>query len=435
MRDLPSVKSLLLAAFILVFGNGVISLLLPARAAAEGWGPDIIALFGASYALFFTIACVTVPRLVGRIGHIRAFAALGTLTIASVLLHALLPDPWVWVLVRGMMGFATAGAYMILESWMNEETTNENRGLVFSVYMVVSMAGLALGPFLVATGDVRGFELFALAALIYAVATLPVTLTAARAPAPLTRVQLDLRALYRNSPASFVGSLMTGAIAGAWASLAPVYALQIGLSTAAVAIVLAAANVGSMLFQLPIGRLSDRIDRRIVMVGVGVAGAAMGVSVAVVQPGGWLLIGLMFLFGSALYTTYALNAAHANDWAQGVSFVTVASGLLVLYGIGSTIGPLVAGRVMTLVGPGGLFAFTAACHLVYAGFALWRITQRGEAPLDEQTGFRTMPITRAATPQTFELDSRAEEGGADTFAKAATEPDRAVTGEAQPRSS
>ena len=432
MRDFPNVKSLMLAAFILVLGNGVASLLLPARASAEGWGPDVIALIGASHALFFTLACLTVPSLVARVGHIRAFGALGTLIIGAMLLHAIWPNPWGWILVRGMAGFATAGSYMILESWMSEETDSTNRGLVFSIYMTVSMAALAIGPFLVATGDVGGFELFALCALIYAAATLPITLTPARAPAPLTRVTLDLAALYRASPAAFVGSIMTGAIAGAWASLAPVYGLQIGLGTAAVAILLAAANIGSMVFQLPIGRLSDRIDRRIVMVAVGLAGAAMGVIVGVVQPMGWTLAVLMFLFGSALYTTYALNAAHANDWAQGVSFVTVASGLLVLYGGGSTLGPIVAGQVMAVAGPSGLFAFTAFCHLVYAGFALWRITQRADRPVAEQTDFRTLPITRAATPQTFELDARAEEGGADTFeeAESLARVDYEVTGEA-----
>ena len=435
MRQFPNVKSLMLATFILVLGNGVASLLLPARASAEGWGPDVIALIGASHALFFTLACLSVPTLVGRVGHIRAFAALGTLIMGAMLLHAIWPNPWGWVLVRGMAGFATAGSYMILESWMSEETDTTNRGLVFSVYMVVSMAALAIGPFLVSTGDVGGFELFALCALIYAAATLPVTLTPARAPAPLTRVTLDLPALYRASPAAFVGSIMTGAIAGAWASLAPVYGIQIGLGTAAVAILLAAANIGSMVFQLPIGRLSDRIDRRIVMVGVGFAGAAMGAIVYAVQPVGWTLIVLMFLFGSALYTTYALNAAHANDWAQGVSFVTVASGLLVLYGGGSTLGPIIAGRVMAEMGPGGLFAFTAACHAAYAGFALWRITQRGNVPNDDQTGFRTLPLTRAATPQTFELDARAGDGGAETFREAAIavevgETDYAVAGRA-----
>lgn len=444
MRQLLPLSSLLLASFILVLGTGVTGLLVPTRAAAEGWSTDVIAAMGASHALFFTLGCVLVPRLVARVGHIRVFGALGTLSVASLLLHALEPTAWFWVLVRGLAGFSLAGSYMILESWLNEATDNHNRGVTFSVYMVISLGGQALGPFLVTLGDVRGFELFAIAALVYAAATLPITLTAARAPAPLTRVSLDLGALYRNSPAAFVGSVVTGAVAGAWASLVPVYGAAIGLTTAGVALFLAVGNLGSMAFQLPIGRLSDRVDRRWVMVGVGVLGVVAGAVLATGLVGGtlagtpggtvpgrpdnWTLIALAFVFGGALYTTYSLNVAHANDWAVGVSFVTVASGLLILYGAGSTLGPLVAGRLMAVMGPEGLFAFTAGAHLVYAGFALWRISRRGNVPNDDQIDFRSLPVTRSTTPQTFELDVRADEGGAETFANA--DPDYAVAGEA-----
>ena len=415
MQQLLPLVSLLLASFLLVFGNGVAGLLLPARALAEGWGPDMVALMGASYALFFTLACVLVPSLVGRVGHIRAFAALGTLTIASMLLHAMEPTAWFWVLVRGMAGFSVAGAYMIIESWMNEATTNENRGLAFSLYMAVSMGGLALGPFLVSFGGVGGFELFLWAALIYAVSTLPVTLTPARAPQPLARVSFDLGALYRNSPASFVGSLLTGMVVGAWTSLFPVWGLGAGLGTAAIAVVLGVANVGAMVLQLPVGRLSDRIDRRTVMVGLAAVGAGIGLFASTLPAGGTIFLALMFLYGATVFGTYALNAAHANDWARDVSFVTVASGLLVLYGIGSTIGPLLAGRAMALIGPSGFFVFLATCHAAYAAFALWRITRRGEAPREEQADFRPLPIARATTPQTFALDPRAEGGGAETW--------------------
>ena len=426
MRQFLPLASLLFASFLIVFGNGVAGLLLPARAEAEGWGADVVAMMGAFYALTFTVACVLVPRLVGRVGHIRAFAALGVLTIASMLLHAIEPSPWFWVVVRGMAGFSIAGAYMILESWIGEATTSANRGLAFSLYMGVSMGGYALGPFLVSAGDVRGFELFAWAALVYALAALPVLLTATKAPAPLTTFSLDLRALYRNSPAAFMGSVLTGLVMGAWLTLFAVWGLSAGLGTAAIAGVFAAANVGAMALQLPLGRLSDRIDRRIVMVGVGVLGAALGLLASTLPPDGCAFTALMFVYGIALFGTYSLNAAHANDWAGEVSFVTVASGLLVLYGAGTVAGPLVAAQVMGAMGPGGLFAFLAACHAAYAAFALYRITRRGDAPADEQTEFGALPMARATTPQTFALDPRAEAGGVETFAEA----DDGVVGEA-----
>lgn len=426
MRQLLPISSLLLASFGIVFGNGVAGLLLPARADAEGWSTDVIAMIGASYALFFTLGCLIVPRLVARVGHIRAFAALGTLTVSSMLLHAMEPTAWFWIVVRGMAGFSIAGAYMIIESWMNEETSNEERGLAFAVYMVVGMGGMALGPFVVSAGDVRGFELFAWAALIYLFSTLPVILTAARSPSPLTTVSLNLPALYRNSPAAFVGSILTGAIVGTWLSLFPVWGLEVGLGTTAIAVIISVSNVGAMALQIPIGRLSDKIDRRLVMVLVGAVGAGIGLIAPVVPVGGWPFAVLMFAYGGVLFGAYSLNAAHANDWARDVSFVTVASGLLVLYGIGATVAPLIAGRFMASVGPSAMFAFLAACHAVYAGFALWRITRRGDLPSEAQTDFKALPIARATTPETFALDPRAEDGGSERW----NEVDYAVAGEA-----
>ena len=444
MRHVLSLSALLVASFILVFGNGLASLLIPARASQEGWSTDTIALIGASYSLAFTAGCLIVPRMVARVGHIRVFGALGTIIVVSMLLHALEPTSWFWIAVRGLAGFSVAGSYMILESWLNEETSNENRGLVFSIYMVISLAGQALGPFIVTLGDPRGFELFAWAAIVYAVSTLPIALTGRMSPQPLTKVSLDLRNLYRNSPAAFVGSFVTGMVAGSFASLLPVYGLGIGLTTAAIATLIAAANLGSVVFQVPIGRASDKVDRRIVMVAVGVAGALLAVAMMLVPtpvpavlparaasveasdvP---VLFGVMFLFGGTLYTTYSLNVAHANDWARGVSFVTVASGLLVLYGVGATVGPLVAARVMAVVGPPGLFAFMIGCNVLYAGFALWRITQRGNVPIDDQVDFKALPVTRVATPQTFELDSRSDDEGAEGWD--IVTPDYEVAGEA-----
>ena len=429
MRQLLPVSSLLLAGFILVFGNGVATLLLPARASAEGWSAGIIALMGSAYALAFTAGCVIVPRVVARVGHIRVFAALGTLTTMSMLLHAMEVEPWFWILVRAMAGLSIAGSYMILESWLNEATSNESRGLVFSAYMVTTMAGLAAGPFLVSFGSTSGFELFAWAAIVYAVATLPITLTAARTPQPLARFDLDLKALYRNSPASFVGSLLTGAVAGSWSTLAPVYGVEIGLSTAATATLLAAATAGAMVFQMPIGRLSDRVDRRVVMVAVGAAGAGIAFLIALVGGSSGLLTLLVFLFGATIYSTYALNVAHANDWASGVSFVTVASGLLILYGIGSTIGPLVVGQAMRVLGPEGLFAGLAATQLAYAAFAFYRITRRADAPEEDQVDFAAQPSAVGATPQTFELDPRADDEGEFSWSEA-EERDYGVAGEA-----
>ena len=408
VRQLLPLSALLAASLLLVFGNGAAGLLLPTRAALEGWSTDTIALMGAAYALAFTAGCIGVPRLVARVGHIRVYSALGTLLIMSMLMHAMEVTPWFWVVVRALAGFSVAGSYMIVESWLNEEVTNETRGTIFSVYMVSTLIGQSVGPFLVTLGAPGDFTLFAWCAIIYAVSTLPILLTSARSPQPLTRFSLDLRGLYANSPAAAVGSLMSGAIVGLWLNLVPVYGIERGFASAAIATLLAAGNIGSMLFQLPVGRLSDRIDRRLVMVGLGIVGAALSVAIALFGDDPTVLAVLAFALGAALYTPYSINVAHANDWARDVSFVTVASGLLVLYGIGSTIAPLIGARVMAWAGPGGLFATIAVFYLAYAGFALWRVFQRPELPREEQEGFRSIPVGRVATPQTFEFDTRSD---------------------------
>ena len=412
VRQLLPLSALLLAGFLLVFGNGAAGLLIPTRASSEGWSTDTIALIGAVYALAFTAGCILVPRLVARVGHIRVYSALGSLLVLAMLCHALEVTQWFWVVVRALAGFSIAGSYMILESWLNEESTNETRGTIFSIYMVATLVGQSAGPFLVTLGDPGDFALFAWCSIIYAVSTLPIALTSARSPQPLTRVSLDLKALYVNSPASAVGSFVSGAIIGLWFNLVPVYGFERGFSSAAIATVLAAGNVGSLLFQLPIGRASDKVDRRLVMVALGALGAALSVLIVLFGTQGTVLIALVFVLGAALYTPYSINVAHANDWARDVSFVSVASGLLILYGVGSTVGPLLGARVMALMGPGGLFATIALFYAIYAGFALWRVFRRPETPEDRER-FRAIPMGRVATPQTFELDSRAEDAPSD----------------------
>ena len=408
IRQLLPLSALLLASGLLVMGNGLATLLIPTRASLEGWSTGTVGLMGAAYALAFTLGCVVVPRLVGRVGHIRVFAALGTLVTISMLLLALEVTQWFWIAIRGLAGFSIAGSYMILESWLNEEVSNENRGTIFSIYMVVNMLGLALGPYLVSFGHPENFSLFAWAAILYALCTLPIALTSARSPQPLARVSLDLPALYRNSPASAVGSLLTGIVSGAWFTLVPVFASESGLGTAAAATLLATANVGAMLFQLPVGRLSDRIDRRLVMVGLGIAGALLSLAVATL--GGTIPVAVLtFLMGTTIFTAYSINVAHANDWAKDMSFVAVASGLLILYGAGSTVGPLIASAVMEVVGPNGLFVSIGTAQALYAAFAMWRVTQRADAPEEEQGDFRSLPIQLSATPQTFEFDPRSED--------------------------
>ncbi|GGA93457.1 MFS transporter [Brucella endophytica] len=408
--QLLPIAALLFSTFLMLTGGGLAGILLPLRAGLDGWSPTTIGWMGTSYALAFTLGCLIVPRLVRRVGHVRVFSVLLTLLSMSLLLHALIIDPIAWMVFRGVAGFSLAGGYMIVESWLNERVVNETRGMVFSIYMIVSMVGLLAGQYILPFGDPAAQTLFIVCALIYAAALIPTALSNAQSPRPLTQVSLDLSGLYRRSPAAVVGSLLAGMIAGAWGFLAPVYGKQIGLSTFGIATMLATAMIGSAIFQYPLGRASDFVDRRYVMVVAGIIGLVLSAAMVLLHPGpGSLIYIMMFLFGSVLYSIYSLNTAHANDSADASEFVKISSGLLIVYGAGSMMGPQIAGRLMDAIGPQGFFVTIALCYTFYAAHALWRIQRRGHSlPPAQKTEFQFQSAETQPTPETALLDPRSE---------------------------
>ena len=350
------------------------------------------------------------PYLVRRVGHIRVFAALQTLLAISFILHALFVFPLLWALIRALGGFALAGAYMVLESWLNERVSNENRGAVFSAYMIVSMIGVAGGQYMLPFGDASTTEIFTIAALLFGLALLPMTLTKAQAPAPLTRVSLDLAGLYGKSPAAMVGAFLTGVINGVWLFFGPIYGESAGLTSTGIATMLAAAMLGGAVFQFPLGRLSDKIDRRYVMVIAGAVGSGISLIMLLLNPSSAPLIFIgMFLFGAVLFPIYALNVAHANDHADPEEFVKVSSGLLVVYGVGTMLGPQLAGRMMDGLGPSGFFAATAIGFGLYGGHTLWRVFRRQGIDLGDREDFQPLPVTSAHIPETVHFDPRIED--------------------------
>ncbi len=391
-------------------GIGLGGVLVPLRASIEGWESTDIAWVGTSYALFFTLGCILMPYLVRRVGHIRVFAALQTLLAMSFLLHALAVHPVFWALIRGLGGFATAGAYMVLESWLNEKASNENRGAIFSAYMTISMIGLACGQYIMPFGDAGSLELFMIVALLFSLALLPTALSSAQAPVPLTRVSLDLKGLYGKSPTAVIGSFLTGVLTGIWLFFGPIYGEDAGLSSAGIATMLACAMIGGAIAQFPLGRLSDMIDRRYVMAIGGLIGLVVSIMMMVLQPQNQTMIFAgMFWFGTALFPIYALNVAHANDMAEPEEFVKVSSGLLIVFGGGTMVGPQLAGRLMDVAGPSGFFIAAAASFALYAGHTLWRTFRRGATDLDDRQDFHILPVSTAQTPETVQFDPRIED--------------------------
>ncbi|MCP5425013.1 MAG: MFS transporter [Gammaproteobacteria bacterium] len=412
--------SLLLGAAILFTGNGLQGVLIPVRASLENFSTGIIGLIATAYSVGFVISCYWAPHIVKRVGHIRTFAVLAAIAASTVLLLVLLPNPFLWIALRVVNGFCLAGLFMVIESWLNEKSTNINRGRVFSVYMVVNLGTVTAGQLLLPTADPGGFTLFAVTCIAITLALVPVGLTKSATPAPLEQVRLRVGYLYGVSPVGVMGSFFVGAANGAYLGLGPLYAQAAGLSLSGIALFMSATMLGGAVAQFPLGKLSDRVDRRWVITGLcfaaSTAGAALALAGGLIGPwptGAWAfaptsLIGLAGIFGCFTFTLYSLCVAHVNDHVASEEFVEASGGLLLTYGIGASIGPLVAAWAMQTFNSGGLFAFTAGVHLAFCLFTLYRITQRAPATEEERGPFVQLSANRV-TPAIAALDPRAPE--------------------------
>lgn len=408
--QLLPIAALLASTFLMLLAGGLAGILLPLRGGMEGWSTTTIGWMGTSYSLAFTIGCIFIPHLVRRVGHVRVFSALLTLLSMALLFHALVVNPAAWMIFRGIAGFSLAGSYMIIESWLNERVTNESRGMIFSIYMIITMVGLLLGQYILPFGNAATQTLFIICAIIYASALLPTALSSAQSPNPLTQVSLDLKGLYRRSPAAVVGSFIAGIVAGTWNFLAAIYGEMNGLSTFGIATMLASAMIGGAIFQYPLGRASDFVDRRYMMILAGAIGFTLSFIMVLFHPTSpYTLYAMMFLFGSVVFPIYSLNVAHANDYADASEFVKISGGLLIVYGVGSVLGPAISGPLMDVIGANRFFVTMAIAYCIYGLHAWWRI-YRLERPAisDQKTEFKFHTPDGQSTPETMQLDPRAE---------------------------
>ena len=403
MRSVLSpIAALLLSVAILIMGNGLQQTLLPVRASLEEFDALEIGLMGSAYYLGFVLGCVRGGRLIQRVGHVRAFAALTAIASTVALVHALSIEPYVWTLMRALTGFCFAGLYLVIESWLNERADNTNRGFIMGIYTMVNLSVIVVGQMMLTLADPQQFPLFALASILVSLAAVPVALTVSPQPPPIAEARLRPLRLYRNSPVGVVGVFLVGITNGAFWTIGPAYAEGIGADTDQIAVFMSIAVMGGALAQWPAGRLSDRFDRRFIVIGgcgLGIA-AALGL-IVFGGAGGWIAIAFACLFGAAALPLYAICAAHAFDFVERSDFVEAASGLLLANGIGSVIGPMAAAATMREAGPAGLFICTAVVHLGLGGFVLWRISRRTALPAEARTGFdltSTAPTMVALEP-------------------------------------
>jgi MFS family permease len=402
----PIIALLRGTAFLLA-ASGLHSLLLPLRGQAEGFPTTDLGLLGTAWAGGFVLGCFFAPRVVRRAGHVRAFGTFASIGAIVALLTGLIIQPDAWIALRAVTGFTMAGAYMVIESWLNERATNENRGTIFGLYMLVTYGGLMAGQMIVAAGNVRSASLFMVTGILFCLSLIPTAVSNAVTPRPLKDVSLDIKALYSHSPVALIGCLLVGVANGDWGTLGAVYGARIDIPTFDIALMMSLTGIAGALMQIPLGRISDRTDRRLVLAAAACAAAVFGVLVFLVEPRTGLSVIIMTAcYGAFAYTLYAIAVAHANDHAAPEEFVKVSSGLLLMYGFGTMIGPLIGSTLMNVMRPESLFLATALAHASLAVYTMYRISARAPVPIDERDAFQTVPAERALTPQSMELDPR-----------------------------
>lgn len=411
LTALRSVASLLLGAGILILGNGLVGILLPVRLGVEEISPVVTGFIMSAYYAGLVAGSVWGKQIISRVGHIRAFAAFAALLCAATLAHALWFSPLPWFLLRFISGFCMAALFATIESWLNERSTNELRGQVLSLYQWTAYLASGVGQLLINISDVRNLVLYIVAALLLSLSLVPVVLTRVQGP-DISRIRpLPLKELYRISPLGVVGCFGAGIMSGSIYGMGPIYGQEIGLTIFQVSLFMGAAILGGLILQWPIGRLSDRFDRRTVLLFVLIAVAATFAAMYLMSATGArstsVLLGMSVLFGGAMSTIYPISVSHAFDYVSRDRMVAASSGLLFAWAVGSTAGPFAVSLLMGLYGPAMLFLFLAVMTILLALFAAYRMSRRAALPAAEQATFVSLPPTGDVAGS---LDPRAEKG-------------------------
>lgn len=397
---LGPVAALLLSTAALLMGNGLQGTLIPVRGNIEQFGSFELGLLGTGYFAGFTLGCVFGPWLLRRGGHIRTYMAMASVASVIALLHALVLEPMLWSLFRGVTGFCFAVLYVVIESWLNEKAPNDQRGTIFSIYSVINLTVITVGQMMIGLEDPAAFGLFAIASVIVSLATLPIAFTTSSAPATPPFVLPNMLELYRNSPVGFGGCLAVGLGNGAFWTFGPVFAQERGFDVAGVGLFMSAIVVGGALLQWPLGALSDRTDRRYVVILSAAIGGGMAVLMSLFPDidQTWLLL-LGAAYGAGALPLYALVVAHANDHAKPEDMVKISSGLLLTFGAGAVVGPMIASAVNKWVEGETLFFYTAAVHAALIVFVAWRIRKRGGTIDADRVSFNESIISAQTVSQ------------------------------------
>lgn len=411
MKFLLGVVSLLLSTALLLTGHGMQLTLLPLRAAEVGMSEVLIGLTASAYFSGFVAGCLGNPGLIARVGHIRAFAVFTAVLISAILCLDLF-DHWAaWLLLRFFTGASICGLYSVIESWLNTEVGADSRGKILAVYTFITLTAMTAGQFLINVGPVSSSVPFTVAALCMALAILPVGLTRRSAPQPVESTQTGFTLLFTRSRSAFAGALLSGLVTGSFWSLGAVFASRYGESQFDITLFMSIAIAGGAIMQYPVGWLSDKVDRRRVLVLLSLGCLVSSVAVAQSTDKPWFLY-TVALFGASALPLYAIALATAADVSESHEFVTIGTSVLLLNALGAAFAPLVIGQLMTHLAATAMFWSFAGISALFVVYLLTQLRSPRLVSIDEQTPFEVAAAD--AAPAGFEMDPRTIDTGGET---------------------
>ncbi|MEM9974007.1 MAG: MFS transporter [Pseudomonadota bacterium] len=391
MRLLMSFAALFLSVVLLQLGSGGVAPLDAVSGLAAGFSRAEVGLLGSAHFLGFFIGCWWAPRVMGQVGHSRAFAAFTGAGTIGILAHVLVTDPYAWALMRVLSGFCIAGCYTVIESWLQAKVSNATRGRAMGTYRVVDIVGALGAQLLIGVLEPASYVSYAFLSIICCAALFPLTLTTAAQPVTPEAPRLKPALAWRRSPLAAAGVVVSGVTTAAFRMVGPVYGLEVGLSAGQLALFLAAFILGGALSQYPTGWLADRYDRRWVLIWLSVAGvAASAASIAVAGNGAGAVMLAAVVFGVTTFPIYSVSTAHAHDFASDDERVELSAALLFLYAIGAIGAPYLVSVLIEIGGSSAMFVFISVAHVALVVFGLVRMRSR---PTEARTRYVYAPRT------------------------------------------
>lgn len=377
--------ALFLGMFMLMVGNGLQGTLLGLRGNLEGFSTFALSVVMSAYFVGFLFSSQVTPKLIRRVGHVRVFAALGSTISAVLIMYPTLVEPWAWTLGRVIIGFCFCGVYITAESWLNDASSNETRGKALSIYLMVQMAGIVAAQYIVSQGDISGYTLFIIPSILVSMAFAPILLSIRPTPQFAQTKPMSIKRLIEASPLGCMGMFLLGGVFSAQFGMSAVYGSQVGLTVGQISLFVSVIYIAALVAQYPIGWMSDRIDRRILILWISMIGGA-GAMIAFFFPGNFTVILISAaILGGTSNPLYALLIAYTNDYLEREDMAAASGGLLFINGIGAIAGPLIVGWMMETLGANGFWMFSSVLMFLVGVYAAYRMMRRSRADMDLDT--------------------------------------------------